>query len=209
MHLSWFHDQEYLAAWQSFPESHDSIHERRLNLYYLAKSVCNIPGDLAECGVYKGASSHLILKANQGTNKQMHIFDSFAGLSEPKKEDMPVNNRSFHWQKSDLSATEELVRQNLKQFSNVAYYPGWIPDRFAEVKDKKFSLVHIDVDLYQPTLDSVEFFYDKMNPGGLIICDDYGYETCPGARRAMDEFIKDKPESIIHLTTGQGVIIKQ
>ena len=209
VHLYWFHDREYLKAWKSFPKSNNVIHDRRFNLYNLAKSVRNIPGDLAECGVYKGASSHLIMKANQGANKYLHIFDSFEGLSVPDKEDTPIKDRTFRWEKNDLSVSEDLVRKNLKQFSKVHYYQGWIPDRFSDVQDKKFSFVHIDVDLYQPTLDSLEFFYNRMNRGGLIVCDDYGYETCPGARKSMDEFVQGKPEIIIHLTTGQGVIVKQ
>jgi hypothetical protein len=43
----------------------------------------------------------------------------------------------------------------------------------------------------------------------MLLCDDYGFETCPGAARAMDRFFTDKPEPIISLTTGQGLVIKQ
>ena len=63
--------------------------------------------------------------------------------------------------------------------------------------------------LIQPTLDSIEFFYSRMNEGGIIVCDDYGQESCPGANKALNDFMLDKPENIIHLTTGQGVVIKQ
>ena len=54
----------------------------------------------------------------------------------------------------------------------------------------------------------MKFFYPRLNSGGMIICDDYGFRTCPGARRAVDEYMSDKMESVIELPTGQAVIIK-
>ena len=102
-----------------------------------------------------------------------------------------------------------MCRNNLSQFNFVKYYKGWIPDRFSEVQMLTFSFVHIDVDLYQPTLDSIAFFYERLNKGGIMICDDYGFITCPGAKKAMDDFFRDKTEPVIMLTTGQAFIIKQ
>ncbi|MHC4692689.1 MAG: TylF/MycF/NovP-related O-methyltransferase [Planctomycetota bacterium] len=208
-HLSWFTDKEYLGIWSKFTEGDNDVHERRFTLYYLAKSIREVDGDTAECGVYRGSGSYLILKANEGTSKLHHAFDSFEGLSEPDSMDKVKFERTFSWSKHDLSAPEDVVTSNLKDFDNLRFYKGWIPERFDEVKDTKFSFVHIDVDLYKPTLDSMEFFYDRMSQGGIIVCDDYGQETCPGARKALDDFIQDKNENIIHLTTGQGVVIKQ
>jgi O-methyltransferase len=74
-------------------------------------------------------------------------------------------------------------------------------------KHERFSFVHLDVDLYQPTMDSLEFFYGKMSPGNIILCDDYGFVTCPGAKKAMDSFFADKPEEIVSLPTGQGFVV--
>lgn len=64
------------------------------------------------------------------------------------------------------------------------------------------------MDLYQPTLDSLEFFYPRMSPGGRILLDDHGLTTCPGATRAAQGYMADRPESIIQLTTGQAFIVK-
>jgi predicted O-methyltransferase YrrM len=83
---------------------------------------------------------------------------------------------------------------------------GWIPERFDIVSDKTFSIVHIDVDLYQPTRDALEFFYPRLNPGGLMICDDYGSVACPGAKKAVDDFCKRLGKVPAALTTGQAVI---
>ena len=157
--------------------------------------------ETAECGVFQGASSHLICRQIRSSQKQHHVFDSFEGLSAPNDKD------GTYWQKGNLACSEKIVRENLKEFDFVRYYRGWIPERFDEVSDRKFCFLHLDVDLYQPTLDTLVFFYERMTPGGIILCDDYDFATCPGAKKAMDLFFSDKPEEIVCLPTGQGFVI--
>jgi hypothetical protein len=89
----------------------------------------------------------------------------------------------------------------------VVFHPGWIPERFTDVAERRFCFLHLDVDLLQPTHDALEFFYPRMVPGGVILCDDYGFETCPGARLAVDGFFASRPEPVVHLPTGQGLVI--
>lgn len=206
--LAWFHDREFQHIWKKFPESTDYIHERKFTLYNIAKSVRHIPGDMAECGVFRAGSSFLMLSGSKGTEKHLHGFDSFEGLSDPGKKDTVHNDRTFRWKMHDMAVGEEIAQNNLSEFKgNFTLYKGWIPEHFEKVSNKRFSLIHIDVDLYEPTLQSLDFFYPRMNTGGIIVCDDYGFESCPGAREAMDTFFSERSLSVIHLTTGQGVIV--
>ena len=108
---------------------------------------------------------------NEEFEKHHFVFDSFEGLSQPGTKD------GDHWYAGALEVPEEIVRQNLNPFTKFTLYKGWIPERFDEVSDRKFSFVHIDVDLYQPTADSMAFFYQRMVNGGIILCDDYGFGT--------------------------------
>ena len=62
------------------------------------------------------------------------------------------------------------------------------------------------MDLYKPTLESIEFFYPRMKKGGIIISHDYSVAL--GVRRAFDEFFKDKPEPIIQMAGSQCLIVK-
>ena len=207
--LMWPTDAEFLSHWRLFKErSGERIHERRFSLYYLAKSIKHLDGDTAECGSLHGAGSFLIMRASNAENRTHHIFDSFEGLSSPGSQDTVTRERTFKWKKGDLHINEDIITQNLSGFGDFKTYKGWIPTRFDEVKDRKFSFVHIDVDLYEPTHDSLSFFYERLVPGGIIVCDDYGSEACPGAYKACNDFIADKPEEIVHLTGGQGVIVK-
>lgn len=167
----------------------------------------NIPGDMAECGCYKGASAWFMAK--EAPSIKLHLFDSFAGLSPPEGADITGNSLHSLWHKGALAANEEHVKNTLKDFSNIVIYKGWIPERFPEISHLKFRLVHIDVDLYQPTLDSLNFFYERLTSGGVIVLDDYGFLTCPGAYQAAQEFARERGEHILHLPTGQGVLIKK
>jgi O-methyltransferase len=210
--LYWVEDPDYLDAWSKFPETTKRVHDRKFILFQLAKSVADISGDTVECGVFTGGSSFLICEAKSkfsNVSFEHHVFDSFQGLSNPSEIDLPEKSRTSLWQKNDLAVSEDRVRKNLSRFSFVKYYQGWIPERFSEVSNKKFSFVHVDVDLYQPTFDSLKFFYERMNPGGILLCDDYGFESCPGAYKAFNDLMQDKPEKIIQLSSGQGFIIKR
>jgi len=200
----WLTDEIFVSYYETMVGT-DNYHslDRKYTLDQLMQLAVLIKGDTAECGAYKGASSFLICRRIAETGKTHHVFDSFEGLSSPNKED------GSYWTKGDLCCNEQEIVKTLKTFKFVVYHKGWIPDRFHEVKKKSFCFVHLDVDLYQPTLDSLSFFYKRMLPGGIILCDDYGFVSCPGAKSAMDQFFAEKPEPVISLTTGQGLVIKR
>ena len=208
--LAWPDNKEFQEVWRSFPASDGKVRDRKFVLFSMAQALSYLPGDTAECGVYDGGSSYLICRAGDCTGeREHHVFDSFEGLSAPAENDVPSDPTAYKWQANDLSVPLETVQSNLGSCKRVSYYRGWIPDRFHEVADREFSFVHIDVDLYEPTLASLEFFYPRMVAGGILLCDDYGFTTCPGARRACDEFFGDKIECrVVHLPTGQGFVVK-
>ena len=189
------------------------IKDRKYVLWSFANATANLPGDTAECGVFDGGSSFLMCSSRasqRGWSGLHHLFDSFEGLSEPDPADVPLDDRTYRWQKHDLAVAEDVVLRNLSEFPFVRSHPGWIPTRFAEVADRQFSFVHVDVDLFEPTRDSLEFFYDRLVPGGVLLCDDYGSSACPGATKAFDDLVARRPErTVVHLTTGQGFIVKR
>jgi hypothetical protein len=208
-HLIWPSNDRFRqasVAWKDVPGLPD---DRRFFLISTAAAVRNVEGDTADIGVRFGTSSYFILCGIDNAARQHHMFDSFEGLSEPTPEDNGAEQATV-WSKGHLLAEEQVTQKNLRMYEDrCRYYKGWIPARFAEVGDRRFALVHIDVDLYQPTRDTLEFFYERVSPGGVIVCDDYGSALCPGARKAMDEFMSDKPESLFHVPTGQSLVVKR
>lgn len=199
----WLDDREFLDLCRFSDLADRRSADRKHLLWSLANLVEELPGDTAEAGAYEGASSLLICHRMQGSGKEHHVFDSFEGLSPPGPSD------GGHWKAGDLKSPLPVIQDRLAAYDFVRYYPGWIPSRFPSVSGKTFCLVHLDIDLYRPTLDSLEFFYPRLVPGGVILCDDYGFSTCPGARKAMDDYMRPRPEKVVHVPTGQGFIIKR
>jgi hypothetical protein len=97
----------------------------------------------------------------------------------------------------------EEVRQALAEFPGVEYHPGWIPDSFRGLPERRYRFVHLDVDLYAPTLAALEYFLPRMARGGTIVCDDYGWQ---GARLALDEFGAREGISLTITAHKQAVI---
>lgn len=208
LHANWHDDPEFRALWDGTPWPAHAADARKYTLFKLVRALAGTEGDTAECGVYHGMSSHLILHETTGSVRLHHIFDSFDGLSEPTAPDAVIDPQVFRWRKHDLRAPEAIARRNLASFPSARFYPGWIPARFGEVADRTFALVHVDVDLYQPTLDSLTFFFPRLVPGGMIVCDDYGFASCPGARRAVDEYAAAHHLGAIGLPTGQALLVR-
>lgn len=171
-------------------------------LYQYARQAKNIPGDVAEVGVYKGGTAKLLAKAFEPTDKKIHLFDTFSGMPRTNP------NKDIH-KAGDFSDTLfEDVKKYLQDCKNVSFYKGLFPDTAEPVENTAFCLVHIDVDIYKSVADCCNFFYLRVNPGGIMIFDDYGFLSCPGAKTAVDEFFSDKPEKPCYLPTGQCIVFK-
>ena len=200
---TWLDDEVFFSYYRQFVPHTRHTADRKFFLRSLLQLIEQLPGDTAECGAWEGASSWLICDKFKDTTKTHFVFDSCDGLSEPESLD------GDYWASGDLRATEETLKSQLSDFPNARILRGWIPERFGEVAKREFCFVHIDVDLYQPTSDSLSFFYPRMVCGGVILFDDYGFIDCPGATAAVDELMRDKPEKIIHVPTGQAFIIRR
>ena len=178
----------------------DNIYKqlRRYSTQNLVEHVLsrNLVGDFAECGTWKGHSAYIIANLLESHSFQgtLHIFDAFEG-GHSEKHEKDRNLRIKQTPKKikrglmPFKSSEEEVRKCLEDFQFIKFYKGWIPDRFRDVEDQHFSFVLIDVDLYQATLDSLDFFFPRMVEGGVIICDTYGVTQFPGATKAVDEFL--------------------
>jgi len=170
------------------------------NICAMVEKTENIPGDIAEVGVYRGGSARLICETAK--NKTIHLFDTFEGLPDLHEKD----DQGFFY-RGQYAADIESVRAYLKNYQNVHFYKGLFPETAEPVKDKNFSLVHLDVDIYKSTLDCLNFFYPRMSKKGIVISHDYPLSN--GVKAAFDEFFKDKPETIIELPgTKQCMITK-
>jgi len=204
---AWREDKQFQIDYQRLSPGNPYSQDRKWTVREFVKLSNDLPGDMAECGCYEGATAFFMAQAS--TSGTLYLFDSFQGISSPEIRDQNHRADVTEWVKGDLSSSEKKLHANLAPFDSVSVLPGWIPERFNEVAERRFRVVHIDVDLYQPTHDSLEFFYPRLVEGGVIIMDDYGFLTCPGAKMAADEFSRSIGAQVLHLPTGQGLIFRR
>ena len=199
----WVEDSAFAREWTTASKYTLVSLDRCYTLYSFARNSLELKGDFAECGVYKGGTAILLASLVKGREKVLHLFDSFEGLPDADSHDNVYG-------KGDFSDTSELaVRSRMKAGgSDTVLHVGWIPQTFAGMDASAFSLVHVDVDLFQPALDCCSFFYPRLVRGGVMIFDDYGFPACLGEKKAVDDYFADKQERPISLTTGQAVVVK-
>jgi len=166
----------------------------------LQKAGC-LEGDIAEVGVYKGGTAKIILKTIP--SKKVHLFDTFEGMPRTDKNIDKHNEGDF----SDTSL--ENVREFLRKNEKVISHKGFFPKTASSIENCRFCFVHVDVDIYQSVKDCLEFFYKRMVSGGVMIFDDYEWKDTPGVKKAIDEFLVDKPERQEVTALYQCMIVKR
>lgn len=173
----------------------------------LARQALNLPGDFAECGVFKGGTARMTarLLKESGVEKKLHLFDSFEGM--PESSDY---HRDAHapgdFGDTSLGAVQKVIDPYLDVCE---FHPGFLPGTFAGLGDLSFAFVYLDLDIYPSTRDALAFFYDRLVPGGIIVGDDYGFSNYRyAARAAFDEFFVSRPEMVLSLVSGQCVVHK-
>lgn len=198
----WSDDTAFCSLFNQIKD-HTVVDRRRcFMIYQFAKHADGIDGQAAEVGVYKGGTAKLISKVLAKSGKTVHLFDTFSG--------MPVTDsaKDLHIEGHFSDVTLENVKMYLNDCPNVCFYQGLFPDTAAAVTGLRFSFVHVDADIYQSVLQCCRFFYPRMTKSAIMLFDDYGFGSCPGAKKAVDEFFSDKPESPCRLPTGQCFVIK-
>jgi hypothetical protein len=200
-----FLDEPFRRSYERFSISNYRSYDRKYAMRELVRLALRGEGQLAECGVFKGASAYILAQEikSRRPKTRLHLFDSFEGLSTPQEVD------ETYWHFGDMASSLDEVRQNLAEVQDyVVYHRGWIPSCFQDATTDTYSFVHIDVDLYQPTWDALNYFYDRLTRHGILLCDDYGFATCPGASKAFDDFFRERGDHVLHLPTGQGLVIR-
>ncbi len=194
-------------------------YDRLYTLYQALINVSRLPVErrangvnTAEVGVYRGGGSYFIAAVlrSMGIESATHFaIDTFEGHSPDDLDSQrdPEHTRSAA--RVFKNTSHEDVSRYLSEFPTVQVLKGRIQDRADRFVDMQFHFVHLDVDIYEPTVFGMSFFGDRLVCGGTIVVDDYGFTTCPGVKDAVDEFLqRDRRFAAVHLLTGQMVLTK-
>lgn len=206
--------QPLFSPWEGLSEferlyQHASHHtlvsrDRGYILAQTLRQAMHLEGIAMECGVFRGGTALLeaMIIADSGHARPLHLFDSFEGMPE-------TTDGLDRFQKGDFNSTSAgKVAELLAPYPFATMHVGFIPQTFQQFDPGPIAWAHVDVDIYQAVTDSIEFIYPRLVQGGFLVFDDYGFPSCPGARRAVDEAFFDRPEVPICLPTGQALVVK-
>jgi len=182
----------------------------------------NIFGSFVECGVWRGGSSMAIaltLLQQAKTDRDIYLFDTFEGMSEPREMDIDIHGRlakeQFIRYKKNIdyadwcNASIEDVRKNLFDTGypkdKIHFIKGKVEDTLPYSGLDIIALLRLDTDWYESTLHELNHLYPQIANAGICIIDDYGYWA--GARKAVDEYFKGRENILLNRIDDTGRLI--
>ena len=193
--------------------AHTMIGMKRLNnLQMCIEQIItdDIPGDFIETGVWKGGSTIFMrgaLNILGDTTRNVWVADSFQGLPPPNTDAYPEDKGDIHYTIDGLRISMEQVKANFAGYGlldeRVKFLKGWFSETLPTAPIERLSLLRLDGDMYESTMDALKSLYHKLSPGGYVIVDDFCIPSC---RRAVEDFRRDMniDEEIIEID-GTGV----
>jgi hypothetical protein len=138
---------------------------------------------MIETGVWRGGASiftRAVLRAHDVTDRKVWVADSFEGLPAPDPENYPVDANALPWHEHNhvLGVSLEAVQANFASLQlldeQVVFLKGFFKDTLPHIEDQTWSVLRLDGDLYESTIQALDALYPDLSPGGWVIVDDYG-----------------------------------
>lgn len=162
-----------------------------------------IEGAFAELGVYKGDSAEILNAMDP--SRTFHLFDTFEGFQQLDL-DNEKGKAATYTTHNFADTSIDRVKERLTS-DKVNFHQGYFPQTTEGLNEEKFALVSMDVDLYNPTVAGLKYFYPKLSTGGVIIIHDYNPDW-PGIMKAVDDFAMSNNTPLVPLTdTDSSVMI--
>lgn len=198
------HEVEFLVKYKKFCDHKDSFSlAREPEIDFITKilpKIKNVPGDIAEFGVWKGGMAMwiqaIMIYHGMHVSKRLFLFDAFGKFPAPKKNNCHQDTKlhpitTFLFENSDYDV--ETIQKNFERFqlmkSNVVFVPGLFDDTCPNKQIKKLALLRLDCDYYEPTLHILNSHYFDISPGGILLIDDFNNQYV-GCRQAILDFRK-------------------
>ncbi len=173
----------------------------------------NVPGDLVECGVWRGGSSMAIamtLLDLGSSHRGLWLYDTFTRMPPAGEWDRDhlgeVMSREHPWPSASVEEVRAAVASTGYPHDNVRYVPGMVEQTIPEAAPDRIALLRLDTDWYSSTRHELEHLYPRLEPGGVLIIDDYGHFA--GARKAVDEYFAQEPVLLIRVDYTCRMAIK-
>ena len=175
------------------------------NLIYAAKHALSVEGDFIECGVFIGFKSYFLinyLRQSLATRKY-YLLDTFEGIDENLSKGSPI--KQVEHRKARLF---EFIKHRFKPFENVCPIQGSVPASLHEIDVNRVAFLHLDMNSYQAELGALDFLWEKIPTGGVILLDDFGLKSHSAQMEAELPWFHVKNQNVLELPTGQALVIK-
>ena len=163
-----------------------------------------IAGNVAELGVFHGDFSSKINEAFP--DRTLYLFDTFTGFDD---RDVMVENEKqiVTPDKTFPGAVIAKVMNRMKHKDKIVLRDGFFPETARGLEEETFAFVSLDVDLYQPTLEGLRFFYPRLSKGGYIFVHDFHSRHFPGCGQAVREFLQETKATYLPVTDQGGSVV--
>jgi O-methyltransferase len=200
----WNADPEFLKTYNLIREYTLVDIYRCWELWTLVEQAAKRSGSILEVGVWRGGTGALM--ADNAPSKTVYLCDTFKGVVKAGENDTEYKGREH------ADASVEIVERLLGKLEvdNVTILEGIFPDdtEWKIPTDERFSLCHIDVDVYQSAKDVLEWVWPRLVSGGIVVYDDYGFENCAGITKHVNEQVGLKDRLVLHNLNGHAIVIK-
>jgi len=160
-----------------------------------------IEGDFAELGVWKGNTATVLASLAAPAGRRVYLFDTYEGFDPSDLKGVDAG-KDIHFRDTSIELVKEVVGPQCTHCEYVkGYFPGSITDAH---KARKYAVVSLDCDLYEPTKAGLEFFYPRMPRGGIFFLHDYSSLHWEGAKLAIDEFCRNSGEYVVLMPDKSG-----
>jgi len=139
-----------------------------------------IEGDFIETGVWRGGCSiyaTAVLQTARTNSKRVFVADSFRGLPDADFARYPDESRDGMSDMTRLAVTRSDVEENFRRYGvpldRVVFVEGWFRDTLPTLSDERWSVIRLDGDMYESTMDGLSTLYPRLSVGGFAIIDDY------------------------------------
>lgn len=176
-------------------------------LYWAGTLAKNIPGDFIDCGVNTGFCARSLIHyiGFEKLSKKYFLLDTFGGLDPRYSSEKELQiHKTMKYNTQNLFET---VKSTFKNF-NTEVIKGSVPDTLPQVKTQAIAFLHLDMNAARPEVLALDFFWNKISKGGVVLFDDYAYEGCHHQKETHDTWAKKHGVEILSLPTGQGLLIK-
>lgn len=217
--LSWMRTERFQTAYQKGINSghqwsknpkHPLKLEWRVNTaLWAAHKALGLEGDFVECGVNTGILSLAICQDLDFAklDRKFYLFDTYEGI--PEHQMSPKEKAARLAENADFYPDcYELVKNNFREYPNAQLVRGFVPDSLTQVKIDKVAYLSLDMNIALPERAAIEYFWDKLSSGAVVVLDDYGWKGFEEQMISMDEFAQSKGVRVCAMPTGQGILIK-